>query len=291
MKLFSFFRNGRKRPAWQYTASGMIWRILFSESGKIAGEDRDQKTKSVSFFCLEESSGRVLWEKLQMEEQWWIGMESTHKNILFLHEYEKPDFPTHLRISAIDLETGKVLWRNPELQFLFAAEGEVYACKDLFEKRIFFELDACTGQIVQEFGDDETVVNAKRMLFRSGQINGAFDFPMEHQESDDDDVNEVLTRTIDQRKLVGQPEWIRKDNLLLFNYHQLTNERRGEQALLDNCFKIVDLKKGAVVFSEILNKNVVNAVPDAFFVKDDAVYFIKEKITLTAIRLSGKEKN
>ncbi len=267
----------------------MIWRILFSESGKIAGEDRDQKTKSVSFFCLEESSGRVLWEKLQMEEQWWIGMESTHKNILFLHEYEKPDFPTHLRISAIDLETGKVLWRNPELQFLFAAEGEVYACKDLFEKRIFFELDACTGQIVQEFGDDETVVNAKRMLFRSGQINGAFDFPMVYQESDDDKMKEILMRTIDQRKLVGQPEWLRKGNLLLFNYHQLTGEMKGEQALLNNYFKIIDLKTGTVVFSEILNKSVSNAVPDAFFVKDNTIYFIKEKSTLTAIQMGENE--
>src|SRR3989304_2231091 len=112
MKLFSLFKAGKIRPAWQYKTDGQLWRILFSESARIVGEDRNEEKKEVTFFCLDEMSGEVLWNRVRLKEHWWIGIETLYDGIVYLHEYVKPDLPQHHKIIALDLESGERPWRD-----------------------------------------------------------------------------------------------------------------------------------------------------------------------------------
>src|SRR5450759_102613 len=110
MNISSLFQKKQLKPAWSYTTEGVLWRLLFSETNFIVGEDRDTEKKEVSFFCLNASNGDVLWKDISFAEPWWIGIEGIVHGKVFLHGFKKPDMPEHGRIIAVDLGTGRELW-------------------------------------------------------------------------------------------------------------------------------------------------------------------------------------
>ena len=93
MRLFSTKKKETIAPIWEFTARGIIWRLLLSENGFFVGEERNLESKTVSFFCLDQRSGSPLWNDRTFPEHWWISLEATHKNIVFIHEFVSPDMP------------------------------------------------------------------------------------------------------------------------------------------------------------------------------------------------------
>src|SRR5713101_5946050 len=112
MRWFTRGKTNEIRVAWQYTTGGKLWRLYPSASGRIVVEDRDVERKKVSFTCLDQMTGRVLWTDLQFAEKWWITIDSIYHDVLFLHEYATPDMPEHKKIHAVDVESGRLSWSN-----------------------------------------------------------------------------------------------------------------------------------------------------------------------------------
>lgn len=285
MKWFSLFRDGKLKPAWQFKTTGIIWRILFSESGKIVGEDRDQAKKTVSFFCLKELTGEVLWSGLTLDERWWIGIETIYEGIVYLHEYVQPDLPQHFKIIALDLETGKLLWRNDELQPLFPAKGKIYATKDLFEKRIYYELNCATGEIEREFSEDGGEMSLRRPEEEISHRDFVFPEVFAEEVANYDQLAQLIRSHCDFRRVVGKIEYVQHGDLLFFNYHEKSGVRASQEPLLKNCLKVVGAEGKGVIFSDLLNENTLAPTPDSFFLKGEQLFYIKDKNTLTAIRL------
>jgi hypothetical protein len=280
-----FRRADRKvKPAWQFKTTGDLWRILFSDSGRVVGEDRDPAAKTVTFFCLDETTGEVIWSGIKLEERWWIGMEAIFNGIVYLHEYVKPNLPQHQKIIALDLPTGKLLWRNDELRFLSISEGRLYASKDFFERRLYFELNLATGEVGREFTDEEGA-HLKRgeedvilwdIVFPSVFEVGAGNY---------DKLAQVIRSHCDLRKVAGTIEFIQRENLLFFNYHERTTPATAEARLLKNCLKVVNTDRNRLIFSDVLNEKALAPTPDSFFLKGEQLFFIRNKNTLVAIRL------
>jgi hypothetical protein len=288
MKLFSLFERHRLRPTFEYTASGLIWRIFFAEAGYIVGENRTEEPKTVSFFCIHKENGSVVWQDVHLEEQWWTGIETVHRDVVLLHEYAKPDMPEHKKIIALNVHDGTLLWRNDELHFLFVHQGKVYAARDLFEKRLFFELDCMTGQVLTEFNSDAATVNT----IRSGKdANEEFKGIVFTTPLSDLTTDQRLVAFIQQHcnfDLVrGDVEVIERNGMVLFGHHQSVESDSNAQLmnLLENHFKIIDAATGELLFTDVVNRRVIAPVPDVFFVKDDMAYYVKEQKTLVGIRL------
>src|ERR1043165_73152 len=155
-----FGSKNKLRPAWNFVANGVIWRLLISQNGYLVGEDRNKESKMVTFFCIHLESGEVLWQGKLFDEDWWMGLEARHNDIVFMHEFATPDLPEHKKIPAVDMMTGRPLWTNEQSKFLFAHEDRVYTVKDGFETRTFIELDLRTGKEMREV--DTAVVNELR---------------------------------------------------------------------------------------------------------------------------------
>lgn len=277
--------DGKIKPAWQFEAAGQLWRILFSGSGRIVGEDRDEGKKEVTFFCLNETNGEVLWKDVAFEERWWIGIETFYDGIVFLHEYIKPDLPQHKKIIALDLESGKLLWRNDELEPLFVAGEKFYAVRSSFEKRIIYELNPTTGKIEREFSEGgEEFDPAQRRLDITQQdfvFPGIFEAGVEHE----NELKDIIQAHCDFRKLVGSVEYIYRSGLLFFNYHERTASSSLEQPALKNLFKVVNTNKNRVIHSEVINVNASAPTPDSFFLKGTQLFYIKDKKLLVAFHL------
>lgn len=287
MRLLAFFRNGKLAPDWEYHVKGIIWRTLFSEDDRIVGEDRDQQTKSVTFFCLDAKSGKVLWEDVRLDEPWWVSIELISGGVVFINGFVKPDLPEPGKIYAVDGESGKPLWANSELKMLFVAGGRVYAQRELFDRRLYCALDLRTGDLVSEFGTDTEQIDLLREEGRSPSIRGLV-FPeiLTEHSHDYAFVRPILTRRCNEGKIKGPIEFIHFGKFILISFHELIDAQvKNGEGRLDNRFLIVDGDSQKVVFEETLNRKAAGAAPDSFFMKDDRVYFIREKKHLVAIRL------
>jgi outer membrane protein assembly factor BamB len=286
MKLFSLFKDRGIKPAWQYETDGQLWRMLFSDSGRIVGEDRDEEKKEVTFFCLDEVRGKVLWNHVGLSERWWIGIETLYDGIVYLHEYVKPDLPQHKRIIALDIESGTILWRNDELLPLFVARDKFYAAKETFEKRIYYELNTRTGEIEREFSEIDE--NLDPSWGEKGIRNQDIEFPevMQNSGGDSNRLWETVGAHCDVKKAVGDIEYIQRENLLFFNYHERVSNLSADPPILKNIFKVVETKRNRVVYSEALNERVLAPAPDSFFFKGSQLFYVKNKNLLSAIRLN-----
>ena len=286
MKIFSLFQSDRRSPAWTYTTHGMIWRILFSDSGRIFGESRDQEQKRVSFFCLDGQTGTPLWEGREFEERWWIGIEAVRDDVALLHEFAKPDLPEHKRIKALEGTTGNLLWKNDELTYWFGYGTTLYAYKDLFEKRVGYALNIRSGEILQTFDDSFEELRRIRSLATDEQRQEAFRFP---EILDANSVDPLIEATVRKAtagtRVAGEIEYIREQGYLVFNYHVPEADTGAEAPLFSNRLSVIDMQGNKSVFSAVLAHNVKAFIPDSFFAKLPYVYFIKDQTTLTAVKL------
>jgi outer membrane protein assembly factor BamB len=286
MKPFSLFKDRKIKPAWQYETDGQLWRMLFSDSGRIVGEDRDEGKKEVTFFCLDEASGKVLWNHVGLSEHWWIGIETLYDGIVFLHEYVKPDLPQHKRIIALDIESGTIIWRNDELLPLFVAHDKFYAAKETFEKRVYYELNARTGEIEREFSQGDE--NPDPSWREEGISSQDVEFPevIDNEVEEENRLWETIRSHCDVKKVVGNIEYIQREGVLFFNYHERVSNLSADPPLLKNIFKVVDIERNRVVYSEPLNERVLAPAPDSFFLKGRQLFYVKNKNRLVAIPLT-----
>ena len=285
MKISSLFQQKQLKPAWSYTTSGILWRLLFSQSNFILGEDRDTEKKEVSFFCLNATNGDLLWKHNVFGEAWWIGIEGVVHDKVFLHGFRKPDMPEHGKIIAVDLGTGKELWRNNEYAFLYATRDRVLGFRDLFERRIYCELDAATGEFLQELREPPEDTYEKKELSR-GRNDFLFPESLHHDDSEYPIVNPVVLKYCAGETLRGSVEYVRVGGKAVFNYHAFqSHDQEKNIEDLQNKLCIVDESNGRQLFADVINSSTPSPVPESFFIDDATMYYVKEKHTLIALPL------
>ena len=286
MNFFSFFRPGRLDTDWKYAANGMIWRLLFTERGRVVGECRNQDTKTVSFFCLDEESGKPLWQDLNLEETWWVGIEAVLNDTLLLHTYASPDMPEHRGIRAYDTQTGVLRWRNDNVTFWFGFGDRVFAYRDLFEKRVGYEIGLQTGELKATYDESLRELHALRGEAIESQSDSAVT-PPEIMSDDalDPSILALVNRTVKRRKIAGNVEYIKQNDVLAFNYHILARTSAGQTQSFENHLFIYRLPQGTCVFSDIIGRDLKAYVPDSFFVRRSRLFFVKDQHTLTTLRL------
>ena len=288
MNIPSLFQQKQLKPSWSYTTSGVLWRLLFSEANFIVGEDRDTVAKQVSFFCLNADNGDVLWKNVSFGEPWWMGIEAVVRDKVFLHGFKKPDMPEHGRIIAVDLGTGRELWRNNDYAFLYATTDRVMAFRDMFERRMYYELDAATGEFLRELTEPPADLYETKSG-RHGRDNFLFPESLSDDGSEFSLVAPLIDKYCTRSAIRGSVEYVRSNGKLVFNYHAIQD--RDEEKNLDvlqNRLCIVDEENGKQVYADIINSSTPGAVPDSFFVDESTAYYIKEKNILIAVSLVGR---
>jgi Domain of unknown function (DUF4905) len=286
MPVFNLFGHRTISPAWDYKVPGLLWRLVPTESGLLVGEERDVERKRTGFFCVYQSTGELLWQSSDFEEQWWIGIESTHRDRLFLHGYATPDMPLHMGITAVDLFTGKRVWRRPDLKFLATTGESVFASRDVGENRVVLEVRISDGELLCEID-----VNDKRFKEDITQTEThPTDAPIMPRPIDvTDEVDQRTIRLIhghiNSWKVVGQVVRLVRNGLLVFSFHErMGNASEGH---LRNLLGIIDVNSGGRVWSETLNRDVRSIAPESFFVHGAMLFYVKERTTLVAMNLDN----
>lgn len=275
---------------WTYDTKGILWRLMISEMGFILGEDRNPEHKEAAFFCLNADNGDVLWEERRFEESWWIGVEAVVRDRVYMHGFKKPDSPQHYKIFAVDLGTGKELWRNEEYSFLYATPDKVVVFKEMFERRHLFELDAATGVRLGETNETSESILLHRME-NCGQTDFLFPEPLLETHERYNAVHPTIRQHCPLENLRGNIEFACAFGKIIASFHTvIPGSVTAGREELKNQLSIIDEFKQSVVFSEVLNASTPAAVPDSFFIDGSMLFCVKERRTLIAINLQSEPR-
>jgi hypothetical protein len=259
-----------------------IFRLIPTDTEKIIIEERDIEKKQAYFNCLQIDSGKSIFKSMQLEEKFWLGIESVHKDIIYFHKYAKPDLPQHSGIIAFDINQQKTTWEDNNRNFLFIKDDVVFAYQQGFEGRKFSTLNRLTGKIIDELESDSDSINLLREEVIAAQDFGNYHFPVMYDPSakTEPGVTEYFNKFREGVLISGKIEYVHFNNLLLFNYHQIIN---GEG--LKNIFNAVDLSDRNCIFKETLNSMTNAFAPDSFFVRNNLLFLLIERSKLGVYRI------
>ncbi|MCX6142431.1 MAG: DUF4905 domain-containing protein [Ignavibacteriales bacterium] len=283
--MFSFLKSDHLSPEWTYSAGSIIWRMVLCDHGTLVGECRDPEQKVASFFSLDLSTGKALWGDLRLDEQWWVGIEAVQKNVVLLHAFAKPDMPEHKGIRAFDSTSGVQLWRNDDVAYWFGYEDRVIAYRDLFERRVGYELDLQSGVLLKTHdGSLEELHQLRRRAVEEQSIPEVTLPEVFVEEKADPMLVALVGKETKGKELSGRVEFVRQNDILLFNFHVQSRHNTSDPKL-ENNLVVYRLPNGKRIFADVIGRNLTGYVPDSFFVRGPFVLFIKEQRTLTAVRL------
>lgn len=284
MRLFPFLQKDNLQPVWQYKTKGVIWRIVPTKSGRIAGEERDLTNKTVSFFCLNLTTGEVQWERLNYGEQWWMSIEAASETRVFLHRFATPDLPQHRGIVAVDIASGRSVWSRDDITFFQLGVTSLLAYKDSLEGKEVLELDTDTGEIIRSLGSsDPSELPEAGVSDNPGEDEIELPVPVHDFSSEYTALSEAARAHISLERHTGPAEVVDRKDVAILSFHEQDNSGKS----LNTILVIVDKAQGRVLFRDMLNAGVPVAVPESFFVRRDMVYFIKERRLLVAVQIPG----
>jgi hypothetical protein len=285
MSLSDLLRKGRLPIAWSYRAEGVLWQIQTGSERFLVGEDREIGKKETSFFCIERRTGKIFWRNVNPGDRWWIGVEAVTDEVVVFHGFASPDMPGHRSIIVADLESGTVLWSNPDLGFLALEEGSITARDESHGKRQVVQVAVLTGEILAKL-DPEVV--EPRPLSRGENSTGVLLPPPIRDEAEREPA---IVRCLDRHVAGG----LQRAQVFLLDFSglvllQVSEPRMGEQEGHPNMrtvLKIVDSEDGRLMYSDILQERTSVASPH-FFVQNGVLYYVRERTTLSALFLSGR---
>jgi hypothetical protein len=269
---------------YSFSNNRQIWRLLPTNTGKLIIEERDIENKEVFFNCLDILTGEKIFSDFQLDEKFWVGIETIDKDVIYFHKFIKPDMPGHQGIIAFDVNSGSIIWKNSEYSFLFIDEGKIYCYKSIFEGRNFFILDSKTGELIEELGDDVAEINLLREKSLSKQVFQDYIFPQMHFPEDvlPENILNIFNGIKNEKVIAGKIEYALFKDILFFNYHEVLNDGQ-----LKNTFRGVEINSTKKIFEEILIKKTRAYVPDSFFFKQNLMFLLQEKIRLVVYNLKS----
>jgi hypothetical protein len=283
--IFSLFTEKKIKPEWEFDAGELIWRIFFAPVDRIAGEVRDQDNKATTYFCIDAKTGKALWKNIGFDESWWIGVEAIYDKWMILHGFVRPDMPEHHGIRVIEIETGRSLWRNEDVSFWFTYGEKLFAHKYIFEKRIGYEIDIQSGNVLQEYDKDFDILQGYRQKAsqQAADYNEGVIYPETFDDSDEDQtINSAVNKIISGNAIQDWTEYLFYRDVVVVSYY-CKSAGDSEKKLLDQVLTIYGIKNDKIIHSETIVKGVQSPSSDTFFIKNDLLYFIKHKKILTAL--------
>jgi hypothetical protein len=292
MKIKELFTKSRLKPHMTFSQKGNINRLFLSGNDILVCETRDLQDKEVFFFSLNYVTKEIYLKDFQLDEKWWISIDSLNNDTIYLHTFKRPDMPEPVGIKAVDIRRGSLKWDNMDLIFYFCSDENVYAYKQLFEKRIYYRLNASTGDVEEEYAGDSSAFSLSVLKERqeAGQFRNFRNTEVFSPQSalGGADVSEYLSYRFNKIDTLGDIEYIRFCDYLIYNFHISggINIKNISETYYSNRLEIYNLETKSITYEDTLNDKVLAYVPDSFFMKGNVLFYIREKKELVIINLN-----
>ncbi len=271
------------KKKYSFKSKRQIWRIIPTETDKIIIEEREPEKKQAYFNCLQKESGNKILKDFQLDEKFWVGIETIYKDVIFFHKYLKPDMPGHKGILAFDITDKKIKWENKDITFLFSLNDLIYSYVQKFEGRNYYALNYKTGEISEDLGTDSLKVNELREQSIQKENSKDYLFPNIFFEDSNksEQIKSFFQKLKNETTISGRIEFIKINSLLIFCFHGANSKDS-----MDIYLKAVDLSVGNYILEEKLVKETKLFLSDSFFIKGNLLFvlFGKSKLNVYELR-------
>jgi hypothetical protein len=281
MQFFTLFRRKGLRPSWEFSTQGVLWRLHPAPGSTFIGEERDPGSHSAALFCLDGLTGKLRWRLEEGAEGWWTGVSGIFRGVLLLHGFATPELPEERKIIALDVQTGKELWRNDEWAFLGVRDGKVIASRRVPGGRAVARLSLRGGAVEKEVSPD-------------GELH-----PLQGSDEDERADNNALypaaLSTEEIRTLPGLAEIIpaAADSV---EYLELQTAIAASYAVADagstpatpsftRSVAVVEKGTGRALYHAVLDHALPFVPRGSFMARGNVLYCIREKKMITAVAM------
>ena len=279
MGLRDLFRGGGLRPAWTHTASGTLWRVIPAPPDTVVGEERDTGAKRATFFALDLRSGRLRWSGRRFHDDWWVGVSAVQRDVLLLHGFATPDMPGHLGVVAADVQSGDVLWSEPTCSLV-----------ELRTKTVVLSRSGPAGPVVEErtlrTGETAATDTGEAGHATRSDDGGDLQTPVlvDPTSGLDPRLAHLLRPVLPEAPSVGPLEVIEhRRALIAMSYER--GASASDRARLNGRLWIMHPESGALLYEEVVQRELHMPVPNTFSVVHDMLLYVKEGRSLRAIPL------
>ncbi len=282
MGILSIFKGERLKPLWQFETKKpavIIWKLLISPDGILAGEERDTEEKTASLFALDVPSGKVLWRYTVLDEAWWFNSERATSESIYIQKFRKPDMPEPKGIIALDIHSGSLRWEQPDVSMLFEHGGKIYAQREALGRKEFFAIDSITGEVLEAYGSERENILAMQSMVVDTDHHSIYSIAITSEDELFTPIRNVLADVLNVNELRGTIDFAEYGNFIIFSYHEriVNNPEAMLGNMLRNHLKVLDKEKGEIIYSDQPNAETPYPVPENFFIHRGVLIYVKEK--------------
>lgn len=302
--MFNLFKK-KLTPKWSFQKSGTIWLSQFFDDGNMliehrTGAPRGQSDRAVSFLLLDSESGKPLWQDFILRteqgeaqgEGWWIGLELLYNNLFILHGYVAPRIPEHRGLWAIDKISRKLIWKNESVGYVCRVGEELLVSRPLdgdgFAEREFLVLNANTGFDLRKL-DNAAADDFRNQADDFAMLQGVILPQRQNEFSPNYNALKLLAQKVSSVKnLVAGIDVIEHDNKTVLGFHEQTEKvvlNQGGAPVKALSYKLLLLENNNVVYDDTLGEQMSGLLTDGFFLRQNRLYYTKERDTLVAVDL------
>lgn len=108
-------------------------------------ERRNTALRTVQFAAVSMASNEILWNELDLGDDWWRGLESMSSHFLVLHGFEDANNPIRLGVYVFDLFTGAKVYANDVTTFYSLHHDKLVEKLGSAEDEAFYQIDLANG--------------------------------------------------------------------------------------------------------------------------------------------------
>lgn len=272
--MFSLFKSKSFQPAWVYESTAWIWRFLFSNGNYYILEIRWKEEKKVQFMAIHNRTGKVIWDGLELDEKWFIGIESVFDDILFLHGFLDPNVPEHYGIYAINAKTGELMWYDTEKTYYHYVDNQLIVYEPTDDVRVYYALDPLTGKQLKSLTQNEMELENLRQA--TPQYEGLSSIRYaDHWAFDDTDKSELIQFF---KQFMKQPIISMGLDVLDVGEKIVLGYYRKDDTL-DICYDLlmIQSRTGKIIVKEVLASHLKGSAGDQFFLHDSQLVTFKDR--------------
>ena len=293
MGIFSILKGSKLKPLWRFETkkpSVIIWKLLISPDGILAGEERDTEEKTASLFALDVPEGKILWRDVKLDEAWWFNSERATAENIYIQKFRKPDMPEPKGIVALNIQTGAIRWEQPDVSMLFEHDGNIYAQREALGRKEFFAIGNISGEVLEAYGSEKENILAMQSMIVDADRHSVYSVAITPEDELFTAIRNVLQDTLNVNELRGTIDFAEFGKYIIFSYHEriLHNPQAMLGNLLRNHLKVLDTESGEIIYSDEPNASTLYPVPENFFIHRGVLIYVREKREVIGVAVDSR---
>lgn len=286
MPFSKFFRRKGLRPSWEFSTEGILWRLHPAPGPKFVGEERNLTSRTATFFCLDALTGKPSWRGREYGDGWWTGLSGIYHGVILFHGFATPELPEAKKIIAVDLLSGRELWRNEELTFLGVKEGDVIASRQTPRGRETLRASLVKGSIEGIVEPEE----ARQLLLDPDEDergSGDTRFPVLIGAAGrlDPPIVDLLRNAGAEPARETPLQYLDHDHTVVIG-HVIADAAKGMETPVFAAFvTVVEKSTGLTLYRDRLDNALPFPPQGSFMTRGKFLYYIRNRKTITAVAI------